>query len=447
MQLKKFDSAGVAHVILLLVIVVGVAIIGVYLLLASHGLDLQTANTLAADKAVQARERLQTLPDYAGISLTDDGKINIYSKNPSAAFRSQAVGDNNGSDFVFHQTQHTAQEYDQVQASIVQDTGFLHSQGVKLVSAAANPETDSVDLTIESPTDSVLKLITQKYGEIVKVKSGERIRRLTANHLSHFAATLDPGGSTTITSRLTDSAPWNGGDVIATHSGTCSSGLAIKNSAGTTMVMTAGHCFMDPGSASTLSSYKYLVYQKNDSSPYGTNTSLMGYAAAKNTIKGFDVALINARAYGRIWTTEKLTDQSSTAKQKQIGAAYSVKGELVCVSGAFSGQNCSGKVGMVDGTIWECRDDSCYYSDPYPHMSIATNIYGSVMAGPGDSGAPVYAKRTTGFLVKGLLIAGKPGLPCQYYNTGDRYNNCAATVYYHEIAPLLQNLNAKIYVP
>jgi hypothetical protein len=339
--------------------------------------------------------------------------------------KSKVASRANAADYEFVQVTRTARELDEEVSRIVADEPALRLSRVDLVAVFPAPERDGVLVQVSSAIAQSKAVLQQRYGESVTVE--------------HKAA------ANPFDSRLNDSAPWNGGDVIAMDNGQeCSSGPAIVRG-GRTQLLTAGHCFTDAVTGLTgLTGYTYRVFQRSRTQPGGVNTAPIGYAAAERD--GYDEALIDVRAYGRDWRTQNMTDAGTTAAI-QRAAESSVGGMRVCTSGAFDGEICNGTVIHAGGTVVTPDGRTLI------HETEITSP-GSILVGPGDSGGPVYEVHSTGLWVTGVITAGPSDLWCVKYPgrnvdpaTGMPKGECSDDAYYQEVVSVLSHFGATLYTP
>jgi hypothetical protein len=368
--------------------------------------------------AFRVQSRAEKSAAYSGVRVADNGNtVEVFTTNVSTDFRRSVIGADSAANIVFHTITHTASQLENVESRIRQDEPLLRAHGVRLVSAFPAPEIDGVQVKVERLTPSVRNVLESRYGEVVSIVEGAPV--------------------TSADSRLNDSPPWNGGDVIAMDNGSdCSSGPGVVSSSGRTYVLTAGHCFLGQATNSGMTGYTYRTFQASHIAS-GDDNALMGLAAAERTVNGYDVALIDARSFGRDWRTAQLADASTATRQ---AAAKSSQGGIkVCASGAFSGENCNANIIHAGGTVW-------VDGVPFAHMTEAVNP-GIVLAGPGDSGSPVYEVHSSGLFIFGILIAVAPNMACQYYNVGGRANRCSDDIFYQEMVSIGVHLGVSLYTP
>ncbi len=370
------------------------------------------------DLANRVQQRAFFAAALAGVQVAADGRtVDVFTTDTTEAFRRSIIGTDPAGDIVFRPVTHTASELDDLQGRIRSDEPALRAQGTRLVSVFPAPEIDGLRVTVEQLTPQVRATLLSRYPGIAAIEEGPPRRAFD--------------------SRLNDSAPWNGGDVLSMdNGGDCTSGPGVINSAGRTFMLTAGHCFIEGTAGRT--GFVYRVFQKSHFVGGDTNTAAIGMASAERSVNGYDAAMIDARSFGHDWRTAQLTDVSSATRQAAAGSGR--VGLTMCVSGAFSGENCAARITSAGGTIW-------VGGVPLIHMMEATNP-GVVLAGPGDSGAPVYEVHPSGLFVFGMLIGGGDGFACQYYNNIDgRQNHCSDTVDFQDMTSIAVHLGVSLYTP
>ena len=224
-------------------------------------------------------------------------------------------------------------------------------------SYASHLDLDRGVMIVESdaPADVVAGLVAEFHGA-VEVVQGE-VRRAT---------------------RLSDSTPHWGGSSITNGGGTCSSGMPVKNSAGTRFMVTAGHCFL-AGQA---------VWSPG--SPYYS----WGTVVNRAPFPTWDMELLGGSSYGTYAYTGPVV---SNGFKPFLGAGDPVVGfNNYCHSGQTSGEGCGHTVTGLSGQF--CDAAGCT-----PGLITYT---GGPMIQPGDSGSPFYVYAgTSGIHARGLNIA------------------------------------------
>ncbi|MFJ9027122.1 hypothetical protein ACIRQP_01095 [Streptomyces sp. NPDC102274] len=181
-------------------------------------------------------------------------------------------------------------------------------------------------------------------------------------------------------SRRDDSPPFYGGGGITSGGGLCSSGYAVRNSAGTTFSTTAGHCFANGAT----------VLTESGRFTYGTVSN-----RRLPTVTGepMDVELIGGQSYsGRTFTGG--VDSNTSIPVVSAGGA-SVGYNAYCHSGRTTGEQCGHTATSISGQV--CTATGC--------KSPVIVYTGGLIQQGGDSGAPFYAKNSSGSFIRGHSIA------------------------------------------
>lgn len=173
-------------------------------------------------------------------------------------------------------------------------------------------------------------------------------------------------------SRYNDSLPHWGGSAIFNGGVRCSSAFNVRNSAGTRLAVTAGHCG-NLWSSWTSGSYFF-----------GTMTSRAPFPT-------WDLALLSGSSYGSY-----IYMGNSTGVGTPTGAfSNPVVGSFYCTSGTTTFENCGKQVTSLSGTF--CDAAGCT-------PALATFQGGTMIAG-GDSGGPLVLRGSTTVYPRGVVIA------------------------------------------
>lgn len=172
-----------------------------------------------------------------------------------------------------------------------------------------------------------------------------------------------------------------GGAGITNSGGICSSGYAVRNSAGTVFSVTAGHCFANGANALVESGLR----------SYGT---VSGRRLPTVTGHPMDMELLGGQSYagrvytGGVWST---TSRPVTA----AGAAFEGYSNY-CHSGRTTGENCGHTA--TDTNAQVCTQTGC--------KSPVIAFTGGTMIQGGDSGGAFYAIDSQGRAwIRGNVIA------------------------------------------
>ena len=240
---------------------------------------------------------------------------------------------------------------------------------VGIVSASVNADGSGITLGItrERITDDALALLAQA--------AGLDERDITVN-----VGVPEVGG---YASRQNDSSPWKGG-ITTIHVGSsyCSSGFAVlSGSAG--RLLGARHC--DPGANAAVTD--------------GAGQTIASGGSSVSGLASVDSLLIDPSASPA--TTPKVyTGSYSSSTTATVKSWYSNwPGDPVCASGAARGTHC--------GSVYD-DNDTYYIGGTYVGVIQASAPSGSIMAGHGDSGGPVYKTVTGGVQARGIVLGPDP---------------------------------------
>jgi hypothetical protein len=312
---------------------------------------------------------------YSGVALiedstqavvyltTDDGEIReaISEAVPGANIQFEVRGTTQVSQLAAHE-------------ALLAALPELTEAGITIGPFGPDPETGAELVKVLGGTEEQLDHVERTFGPAVIAES------TPADYRLEFDAA----------SRISDSPAWNGGDFISDLSQDCTSGIPTHNGAGQQFLVTNAHCF-ELGAR---------IYNYSSAIPLGS-PNLMGHVAARDQRSNYyDAELISASA-----SSYTFTGPSNTiAKATFAGAGSPVYGALVCVSGAFEGENCLTVLGVNS-----CLPDSI---TGVGRTLCAENYYYSsnnYALGQGNSGGPVYSYVSGGVRAMGVHNLRDPG--------------------------------------
>lgn len=235
----------------------------------------------------------------------------------------------------------------------------LTASGVRVRSYGIDMAEGKLDIELDDFSPQAQQAVQDALGDVVLIDTSQ-------------------AGEPTAGDRANDSIPWWAGDFITDYTNSCTSSFgAHNNSNGYDYIITAGHCLFGG----------HDIYNSSDcyaGAPCGGG-SLMGhvytsyFGSSTNGYRDEAVARVgNAQTQGASWRD---TGTGYVFIKKSESAQ---PGQLLCISGAYSSQRC-GYVSTANYMSCETYDGgkSC--------RLIEMNSYdGNVIAGKGDSGAPVY---------------------------------------------------------
>ena len=173
------------------------------------------------------------------------------------------------------------------------------------------------------------------------------------------------------------------------YQGSCSSAAAVTTAAGSSAVITAGHCVANSKDTFSISNATGI------GAPFG-------HAGENTTANYYDSAVIVDQLYAPLlWNGPSNNDSSI----KVGGFLGSVGGSTVCFDGASSFNQCGATVsskysdycGTIYGTGGAPNEAEC-------HLFLA-----GVNISPGDSGGPVYINSGGKAQMTGVILAGGSG--------------------------------------
>jgi hypothetical protein len=361
---------------------------------------------------------------FAGIRLAEDhGAVEVYVTGRDPHLEASARAAAGDVPVRFTVVRHSYASLKALAARVDADVRWFEAQGVRVTHFGVKDSQNSVVVGVEDLTPAKAAVVARRY--------------------PNLPVTTMPGHmAVDASSRLDDSAPWNGGDLMSPdgEDNDCTVGPAVKNSSGHEYLLTAGHCFRLSGS----SGYIYRVFQGSDQVSYD-DPVLMGYAKAENPgsgVTGFDLGVIDpyAGASGLVWKTSYPTTVSTAKPQRGTFRAY--ENTDVCFSGGYSGQYCDGSITYFDWTYTQ-KDGGKVH-----HANLAYSAP-SILAGVGDSGGPVYQQRTDGeiYIAGVILSMYSGGWPCPNSSFVYRGNQCDDEVWFGGIGSILNHTGTTLVVP
>lgn len=377
------------------------------------------AATIASAYASEAA----SIEGYAGVRVTGSGRVVVSVVGAAAEFRQHAERLAFQNRIDFESASRSMRDMEVVRDQIARDADALAAAGVIVTSWGPDVVTNTVRVAVTADAPHAFAVLRARYGDSVRTELG--------------------GAPMDIASRLYDSSPWNGGDFIALDNGSdCTSGPPVyRPSTGATYLLTAGHCYLSSTTAG-LSGYTYRTFQ--GSHAMGTGSSpFMGWTAAEKVNGGYDDALIATSASKYDWRTATATQTSGAVAQ--VSAQGSVVGASVCASGAFSGERCGAIVQYVN-------QDTRSFNGVVKINMVAAENPGVPLAGPGDSGAPVYQVHASGLVVTGLLtsigddsqVLTTDLYLCPQNDQGARGIRCSDVIWYHDLPSVLNHLGVAL---
>jgi hypothetical protein len=246
----------------------------------------------------------------------------------------------------------------QIQSRIL---NYVKAHGTKYsFGSFADPATGKAVIETNAPSTVVASLVSG-YGSVSEIR-----RTDTVDHYSRRDDVPAYWGGNGIT--LQGTAP----------SARCSSGYAVKNSAGTRFMVTAGHCFSNGQNAVT-----------------ELGGRLVGTVSG-NGLPSQDMEIISGQSYG---SSIFVGGVNSSTGNHIASAGDPVVGYTdYCHSGRTTGEHCGHRADSVTATV--CTSSGC--------KSPVIAFTGGYLPQGGDSGSPFYVKSTSGSdkHIRGHVIAG-----------------------------------------
>lgn len=344
---------------------------------------------------------------YGGLSYSQSGShldIHLTKLDPATEQALlAAVPADARSSISFLPTPASEQQLDAVQQAITNDVDFL-AKSEQLTIAAWSPDYIAGKnlISVVNPTMEQVDHLRNRYGPTLQVDSVPAL----------------PTGA----SRISDRAPWDGGDFLSDGGSDCSSGLGMHNPAGQKFMVTAAHCF---GLGNN-------VYNAAVSLGFSLSSAgRLGSVYARDSRSGGnDAELIPTYSSNAMWI-----GPTSTATLVALDPAYAWVGQgtPVCMNGAFEGVHCTattGTEGCINlttsaGTRYVCNEVSVSGSD-------------NQMTGSGDSGGPVYIKDGTSDYIVGIASAFNGTVACTNWHTQLPNRSCGPTGWYADISAIAQ---------
>jgi hypothetical protein len=247
--------------------------------------------------------------------------------------------------------------------------GYVATHGTAYTFASyVDSATGRIVVDTDAPA-SLVSVLTDLSGAAAEQRQAAgqaRVRRSTITDTFH---------------RRDDIPPFWGGGGITSGGAVCSSGYAVQSSVGTRFMTTAGHCFANGAT----------VLTESGANTYGT---VSNRRLPTVTGEAMDMELIGGQSYaGRVFTGG--VTSSTSAPVVAAGGAF-VGFNNYCHSGRTTGENCGHTATSINAQV--CTQTGC--------KSPVIAFTGGTMIQGGDSGAPFYAKDSSGGVwIRGNVIA------------------------------------------
>ncbi len=365
-----------------------------------------------AARSLDAQARSADAASYAGASVDSvSHAVHIYLTSPpsdalTSAARSSVYP------VAITLVQHTMAELEAAQAKVTANIAALARQGVNIIEVGVDPTNNGVHVGLlksSAPAQNTVQALTP----------------------IPVAVTFEQGSPSLIATRLVDVAPWKGGDLmVSLNQGNvvsgCTTGPPVVNPTnGHQYFLSVAHCFTATGQA---------VVNDDFEDSRGCSWVFcpqMGTSSHLDSTGGWDTALIAAQpsASNLDWQNSQPYNPPTTFNgftNPQLTYSKSIQNELVCASGAKEGMVCNTTVLYADM-------DVVIKGVTYHHIDRAQNT-SAVLAGPGDSGGPVFATPPGHLNMEGVMEAAGEVIPCVTYPA--RGTTCSHTLYYQDFGSM-----------
>ena len=386
-----------------------------------------------AETVLAAGGRASKLSSFAGASVdAAAGRADIYLTNTDTLTETQIVGDSQRDLIRFHVVPHSFAELSKKQMQIVADLPGLRAAGVDITRSAVSAADSTVFVAVTDLTTAKATLLRAKYGDTITPEMAD------PRDTVHLAAT-----------RLSDVAPWNGGDFIrlaysyggSTNVENCTSGPPVLGSTGFTYLLTAGHCDAPGTGAAVVNGYRNTMTGVDFPSSSPPSMGTVTASAYNQSPNYLDSALIKTPS----GSSKYIWGGSSTAPtrltQSGFDSASLLAGLHVCITGAFEGAVCNNLIPNDGHHVNICvnaYDPALGYITTQCSLDSTTNSV--VAAGGGDSGAPVYRPQSDGTVhINGTLSSVGAIATCGAYTW--RGTVCSPDFYFTDIGAQLNFFN------
>lgn len=371
--------------------------------------------TLSAELAATATS-LQSVvasaqpENAAGVSIdVPSGTVYVYLTGAATSALTSAISAADPAQKVVVRTvKFTEAQLEAAQAAIAAQMPSLIAAGAQITEYGPDQKNNSLHVAMIQPTSAAEVAVTGAAGAVpVQFETASAAPRL-------------------VSTRLKDTAPFNGGDFIDDGSQGCTAGPPVWNpSNGHAYILSVGHCA--EGVTGTRF-YNDDALDSNKCGYTGTGCAYIGTSAHvdDSSTGTWDDALIGGTTYSNLdWQNNTPYNPPGTLNgyyNPQTTYSTSVQGELVCPSGAYEG--------MVCGTgVWFVKQNIVIAGRTYSNIDRAANTT-TQPTGEGDSGGPVFTTPSGHLNVEGVIEAGGAQQACQKYAV--RGNYCSDTIYYFD---------------
>jgi hypothetical protein len=345
----------------------------------------------------------QFASSYAGESVHPDGTVTVYvtaagRKAISAALAAHFAAPGTPAvapaPYDLQVVPRSAAQLDALTQRLAADETSLATAGVKLVTWGPDPQSGTVQATVESDPAAAQRIFDGRYG------AG------TVSVSSTPALALPVRTS----NRYYDGPPFYNGDRIFMDNNTgnkCTDAFAFKgNNSGKIFGITAGHC----GGSSIWTNLSAHYEMGPISTRYFSNN-------------GWDLESFTCNCAGPVWYEGPGIGTGQGYTHHVIGSCYCGTGQLVATDGASTGEVPDTTVGATNVCVtFEDGVTTC-------HLDV-TSKANTVICQGGDSGGPVYQRAPNNNVYAVGVIIGEA--------------NFGNTCYYHPYTSVLGLVNGTI---
>jgi hypothetical protein len=293
-------------------------------------------------------------------------------------------------------------------SDLLNRSAALAADGVELYGVAVRA--DGSGLTVDTNAPEKAQSLLAAPGETSATPNLSRVKSAAP-----AAVSFQVGSKAEPTTRYDDYPPYAGGVYINTAPGHfCTSGFGMRQSNGTTAMITAAHCAL-PNTTIT-----------------DGGGQVVGTVTSADTSR--DAEVIPATTWQGVYTI----NESYTSYKNW---AYNYNGQTVCQSGYTSNQIC-GLVVTNDDYFYTLQTDWGIIYHVEGVQASNTSCSGCVAVAGGDSGGPVWVGVTGGVQSRGINSAGQGGVIGYAPNGNPQYH----TVLFNETGWILKSFGGSLLV-
>jgi len=381
---------------------------------------VEVPTTTLRDSVTDTVEPLANLYSKEGFGRTEvsyePARVTVYWKgSPPPEINSAVESAPEGVDVIVRQVPYSQSDFD-LASSLIFEASPTSPDGAPTVSATV-PWKNMDGLTVEM----VASELPAARGQFLSSTEQE------FEELTGLPVNVRSAPEPELLTRQNDSAPWQGGGAIADRTGDdyCSTGFAVVTPGGVGRLLSAGHC-----------SATGRIIRDGVGDRIGTVIDMAPNRDALliDAESPSGVASTIGKAFGGAWNASP----SAPRYQSFVGgAAPPSQGEIVCTSGARTGEQCNRRITDV-GVGFPCWRD-------LQRDCTGFRLTGDgASGGRGDSGGPIYIRRDDGRVgARGIIQTGRNPMD-QCGQTTAEPTVCFRVVFSVGIQTLLDRFNVRI---